>query len=129
MRVRARARWQIECKRVPAENKSALGARSVLEKLVSGMESKISTNTCAPKTGILKSSNSFNWRGKAANMCTFSLIKIMTKKRQTASNQSQEDTSLPQYDAIVTNAGSHKSPMFTTEKVNPRAGGAGGNRS
>lgn len=81
MRVRARARWQIECKRVPAENKSALGARSVLEKLVSGMESKISTNTCAPKTGILKSSNSFNWRGKAANMCT-----LMTKKWQTASN-------------------------------------------
>lgn len=87
MRVRARARWQIECKRVPAENKSALGAGSVLEKLVSGMESKISTNTCAPKTGILKSSNSFNWRGKAANMCTFSLIKIITKtKWQAASN-------------------------------------------
>lgn len=56
MRVRAHTRWETECKRVPAENKSALGAGSVLEKLVSGMESKISTNTCAPKTGILKSS-------------------------------------------------------------------------
>lgn len=98
MRVRARARWQIECKRVPAENKSALGAGSVLEKLVSGMESKISTNTCAPKRGILKSSNSFNWRGKAANMCTFSLIKIMTKTNgkqpQTTESRRQQPASV-----------------------------------
>lgn len=38
---------------------------------MSGMESKISTNTCAPKTGILKSSNSLKWRGKAENVHIF----------------------------------------------------------
>lgn len=49
MRGGAQSRRQIECKRVPAENKSALGAGSALEKVESGMESKISTNTGAPE--------------------------------------------------------------------------------
>ena len=50
-RIRAHTTRQTECKRVPAENKSALGEGSTLQRLGSGMESKISTNTCAPKKG------------------------------------------------------------------------------
>lgn len=39
---------------VPAVNKSTLGVDSALVKLVSGIESKRSTNTCAPKDRNIK---------------------------------------------------------------------------
>ena len=56
MRARAHERRRGGCKRVPAVNKSTLGAGGfAVVKLASGMESKRSTNTCTPRDGgILK---------------------------------------------------------------------------
>lgn len=59
MRVREHERWQNRCNRVPAVNKSTLGAGSALVKLVSGMESKRSTNTCAPRDRNIKTLKHF----------------------------------------------------------------------
>ncbi len=53
MRERAHERRQNRCNRVPAVNKS-LEVGSALVKLVSGMESKRSTNTCAPRDRNIK---------------------------------------------------------------------------
>lgn len=92
MRVRAHQRWQGGCNRVPAVNKSTLGAGFAVVKLVSGMESKRSTNTCTPRDRDIKNAQTHKMvrishtqqpteKGLQYCMC-ISLMKPMKKNKR-----------------------------------------------